>query len=266
MLGAVAHTKNDPNTGLLEGIARGASQACVYVLEFQKTQLQVHGYIPRYTHTEWFHHLSRGLLSSTLSSGIVYGAYFSLYNQFPDRAFAGAVATLGTSILKIPIANSMRVLQTGNHPHVFSAGKSIIKAQGIRGLYNGYLLSIPDDYIDMEIRIRVYNFLRDLVPAQHMSPQMGLVLGAISGSMAAALTTPFDTIRCHMAVSSTQKCNTTILCTARKMLCEGGIPMFVRGIGFRASSNALRTSLFCLFYEILLQSKNKEKEKETVMI
>lgn len=261
MLASPSKKKSDINinNGIIEGIARGASQACVYALEFQKTQLQMLGTIPRYTLVEWLNHMSKGLVSSTISSGVVYATYFSLYNQFPYRTFAGAAATIGTSIIKIPIANSMRVLQTGNHPHVFSAGRNIIGAQGMRGLYNGYWLSIPDDYIDMEIRIRMYNFLRNMIPSHYMTPQMGLVLGAVSGSVAAAVTTPFDTIRCHMAVTSTQKQRTTVINTAREMFCKGGLPMFTRGVYFRASSNALRTSLFCLFYEMLLKhQKGKE--------
>lgn len=254
MLSASAHNAKD---GVIEGVARGASQACVYILEFQKTQLQIYGRIPTYTPIEWFQHLSRGIVSSTLTAGFVYGTYFSLYSQFPNKAFAGVIATVGTSIIKIPIANSMRVLQTSHHPHVFSAGKNIFKAQGFRGLYSGYGLSLIDDHLDMSARINVYNMLRGLVPEDKMSPQVGLVLGAISGSIAAALTTPFDTIRCHMAVKSTDEIQLGAVRTMQSMFRKGGLPIFVRGIGFRASSNALRTALFCLFYEMLLKQNKK---------
>lgn len=252
-------TKDIPKDGILEGVARGLSQASVYILEFNKTQLQYYGKIPKYTYMEWAQHLSRGLLSSTISSGVVYGTYFSVYNQFPNKAIAGVVATLTTSVIKIPIANSMRVLQTSNHPHMFSAGKSILKAQGVRGIYAGYGLSILDDYVDMELRIHVYNFLRKLIPEKDMNPQLGLLLGSITGSIAAAVTTPFDTLRCHMAIMSTQKTKTNMFVTMNHMMKSGGLPIFIRGIGYRASSNALRTALFCAFYEMLLHHNNKKK-------
>lgn len=249
--------KEKPRTdGLLEGVARGLSQASVYVLEFNKTQIQYYGKIPKYTHAEWAQHLSRGLLSSTISSGVVYATYFSIYNQCPYQAMAGIVATLATSIIKIPMGNSMRVLQTStHHPHLVSAGTSIFRAQGIRGIYSGYGLSLIDDYIDMEIRIHAYNFLRRLVPEKDMNPSLGLLMGAISGSIAAALTTPFDSVRCHMAITSTQKTKTDMLKMVTNMFRQGGISMFLRGIGFRASSNAVRTALFCLFYEALLEKR-----------
>jgi hypothetical protein len=115
----------------------------------------------------------------------------------------------------------------------------------------------------MELRIHMYNWMRSLIPEQHMNPQMGFVLGAISGSIAAAATTPFDTIRCHMAVVSTQKQKTAMIKTIQHMFQQGGLPIFVRGIGFRASSNALRTSLFCLFYEMLLQHQQQHQQKQS---
>lgn len=255
-------TKDIPKDGILEGVARGLSQASVYILEFNKTQLQYYGKIPKYSALEWTQHLSRGLLSSTISSGVVYGSYFSVYNQFPNKAVAGMVATITTSIIKIPIANSMRVLQTSNHPHMFSAGKSIYKAQGLKGIYSGYGLSLIDDYLDMEIRIHLYNFLRNLVSEKEMNPQVGLILGSITGSIAAAVTTPFDTLRCHMAIMSTQKTKTNMFIIMKQMLKSGGFPIFIRGIGYRASSNALRTALFCGFYELLLhQNRIRTKQK-----
>lgn len=252
-------TGNTNGNGVIEGVARSASQACVYLLEFNKTQLQVYGHIPRYTPNELVGHLSKGIVSSTISAGFVYSAYFSIYNQFPNKAFAGVAATLVTSVIKIPIANSMRVLQTKNHPHVFSAGKSILKAQGIHGIYSGYSLSLVDDYFDMEVRLRIYSFLRNLIPEKDMNPSLGLMMGAISGSIAAAVTTPLDTIRCHLAVASVNAKKKNMFLTINHMMKTGGLPIFIRGIGYRASSNALRTALFYLFYEILLSQQEKNK-------
>lgn len=250
---------NQAANGLIEGIARGASQACVYVLEFQKTHLQVHGRIPTYTPAEMFHHISKGIVSSTLTSGIVYGTYFSVYNQITDKVAAGLAATFTTSLIKIPISNSMRVLQSGNHPHVLSAGRSIVRAQGVRGIYSGYGLSIVDDYLDMETRMRIYGFLRGLVPEKEMNHNLGLVMGAIAGSVAAAVTTPFDTIKCNMAIASTGKNRVCMIKTVRNMYMDKGILVFMRGVGYRASSSAIRTALFYLFYEMML-SHNKKND------
>ena len=258
--------KQEPSNGLLEGISRGASQACVYILEFQKTQLQVYGRLPNFTAAEWLHNISKGIVSSAITAGMVYATYFSVYNSIADKMVGGMMATVATSVIKIPIANSMRVLQSSNLPHVFSAAGSILKAQGVRGLYSGYGLSLIDDYIDMECRLRIYKHLRSLIPEGDMNHQMGLMMGAISGSIAAAVTTPFDTIRCHMAVSSTKMAKKGSLSTIQGMYLAGGLPIFLRGLGYRASSNAVRTALFYMFYEVLLTHENKEKKhKQAVM-
>lgn len=251
-----------PIQGLMEGISRGASQACVYVLEFQKTQLQVYGRLPHYTGAEWLQHICRGIVSSAMTAGLVYGTYFSIYNSMADKVLGGMLATIATSIIKIPIGNSMRVLQSGNLPHVFSAGGAIVKAQGLRGLYSGYGLSLIDDYIDMECRIRIYRYLRSLVPDDKMSHPLGLVMGAISGSVAAGITTPFDTIRCHMAVSSTHIAKRGCLGTIQGMYQLGGLPIFLRGMGYRASSNAVRTALFFMFYEALNSAERANKKND----
>lgn len=248
--------------GMLEGISRGASQACVYMLEFQKTQLQIYGYIPRYTHVEWFQHMSRGLVSSALTAGMVYGTYFSVYNHIPDKILAGMTATVTTSIMKIPIANSMRVLQSGGYPHVFAAAHTIYKTHGMRGIYSGYGLSLVDDYLDMECRIRIYNHLRNLMPEGSMNHLSGLMMGAISGSLAAGLTTPLDAIRCHMAVSNSKRNTGKVgtLQTMRNMWNVGGPTIFMRGVGYRTASNAVRSALFCMFYELLLSKKHHALE------
>ena len=244
--------------GLIEGVSRGASQACVYILEFQKTQLQVYGRIPKYSSIEWMQHLSRGLISSALSAGMVYGVYFSTYNQIHDKIIGGMVATVATSVIKIPIANSMRVLQSGGYPHVLAAAGAIFKAQGMRGIYSGYGVSLIDDYFDMECRIRVYNYLRGLVAEKDMNHNLGLVIGGLSGMVAATLTTPFDTVRCHMAIASTHKGKVCAFQTARNMFQVGGLGVFLRGIGYRASSNAVRSALFGLFYEYLVTHNNRK--------
>lgn len=254
-----------PIQGLVEGISRGASQACVYILEFQKTQLQVYGRLPHYTGAEWLQHIYRGLVSSAITSGMVYGTYFSIYNSMTDKVLGGMLATVATSVIKIPIGNSMRVLQSGNLPHVFSAGKAIMSAQGVKGLYSGYGLSLIDDYIDMECRIRIYRYLRSLVPDDKMNNPLGLVMGAISGCVAAGITTPFDTIRCNMAVFSTQAAKRGCLTTIQNMYQFGGLSIFLRGMGYRASSNAARTALFFMFYEVLnsTEIENEKRKKNT---
>lgn len=248
--------------GLIEGISRGASQACVYVLEFQKTQLQIYGRIPHYSHVEWLQHLSRGLVSSAFTAGMVYGTYFSVYNHIPDKVLAGMAATVATSVMKIPIANSMRVLQSGGYPHVLAAAARIYKTHGLRGIYSGYGLSLIDDYLDMECRIRIYNYLRTLVPEGRIDHTAGLIMGAISGSLAAGLTTPFDAVRCNMAFSSSQRGTGTVctLRTIREMWKAGGPAMFVRGVGYRTGSNAVRSALFCMFYEFLLSQQQKKQK------
>ena len=67
-----------------------------------------------------------GCGTSGLSSGIVFTTYFTIYNNIISNNnplianMAGLIAGFITSLLKIPIGNTMRLLHTGNVNNIFS--------------------------------------------------------------------------------------------------------------------------------------------------
>ena len=128
-------------TGWREGLARGLSQALTYVFELHKTALQVHGVGPKWTPAEWTLNVSRGIWQSSLTAGIVFHSYFSVYHAvaaMPPHAaaFAGPLASFVTSGIKIPIGNCMRVVQASPKlaPTIIHAGLAITKNRGVGGL------------------------------------------------------------------------------------------------------------------------------------
>jgi hypothetical protein len=243
------HERKD---GLREGVARGLSQACVYCLEAQKTLLQVYGKIPVMEPAKLLHMTTKGMLESVLTSGIVFGTYFSVYNGIGmTNPLAGPLATFTTSVIKIPISNSMRLLQAGMAPSLIGATSKILKAQRMRGLYSGYGVSILEDLIEMDMRIRLYNEMKKRVP-DGSNPAVGVGLGAISGMLASWVTTPFDTIRAHMAIAaSTHKKNQSAWRTTCRLYRKTGIKGMYCGSHMRALSNGMKCALFFMFFEML---------------
>ncbi len=48
---------------------------------------------------------------------------------------AGAVAAVGSSVVKVPIAVCIRSVQAGVYPNVFAAARSVVAKAGPRGLF-----------------------------------------------------------------------------------------------------------------------------------
>jgi hypothetical protein len=246
------------DNGWKEGVARTMSQACTYMMDVQKSLIQIHGKQTHIPFSHIIHAFQKGVLQSSLTAGCVYGAYFHIYKSCNDQPYANALATFVTSLLKIPISNSMRLIQLTPHEttNLISAGRKIIKNQGVRGLYNGYGLSFIEDFIEMELRDRLFQWV-ELWCIQQKLPirqhEIGFIGGAIAGASVAFLTTPFDTLRCHLAYQSgtitQQKVN--VLYTISTLLSQQGCQSFYRGANIRATSTGIRMALFYMFMKVL---------------
>lgn len=238
--------------GLKEGFARALSQACTYGMDLQKSCLQVHGK-PLNLQT-FLQVLHKGMLQSSLSSGVVYASYFSVYNALHPHPAAGAVAAISNAIIKIPISNSMRVMQTNpSIDNVFKAGRKLHRNHGIRGLYTGIGMSLAEDIIEWDLRIRLHasssNVLEPYVPS---APQRGLIAGAIGGATAAALTTPFDTMRAIMASQSAATRDPhSALQTLHAVVSHNGPKALFRGYELRAVATGVKMALFYMFMEMI---------------
>jgi solute carrier family 25 S-adenosylmethionine transporter 26 len=90
----------------------------------------------------------QGVVGAATGAGIIIGTYFAFYSttkrflrektDFSDGATAftaGAVAALGSSVVKVPLAVCIRSVQAGIYRNVFHAASSITTAAGVRGLF-----------------------------------------------------------------------------------------------------------------------------------
>jgi hypothetical protein len=242
---------NKQSDGLKEGIARALSQAFTYGIDLQKTFLQVHG--KSLNITNFLQVIQKGMIQSSLTSGIVYSSYFSVYNAMYPHPLASPIAALSSSVLKTPISNSMRVMQSNmNIDSFLHAGSKIHKKHGIGGLYSGYGISLAEDIIEMDLRIRFYEAVSSLLePYIPPGPHRGLLIGALSGAAAAAATTPFDTLRAHLAVQATKSTRVSALQTTHKLVKTSGPKALFRGYEYRALGTGIKMALFYMFMGIL---------------
>lgn len=246
-------SNRDTQSGIREGVAKCVSQACVYSLESKKTLLQVHGKLPDIPLQVMWQRWANGILTSSLTSGIVFGTYFCVYNNLSDHIFAGPVAALATSVIKVPISNGMRLMQSGNARNLVHATKKIVQAHKVKGLYSGYRISLLEDVVEFDLRARLYKALRMMDPQPEIHSAMkGLIGGAISGAVTAGITTPFDTIKAHIAQDAAKpSTNVCAVRVARALWKNEGIPGFFRGVEYRVASNMVKSALFFTVYELL---------------
>lgn len=229
--------------GITEGIARGLSQACVYAVEARKSVVQVYGKQPlRMDPCKVF----LTMLQSAASSGVVFGMYFSTYNAIGmSNPLAGPLSSIATSMLKLPISNCMRMIQVDKASNLVNATRKIVRTRGVRGLYNGYTLSLIEDMIETDMRTRLYVGLK-----QENNLALNVGLGAISGMIAAYITSPFDLVRANMSVH-----NMTCTQIVQDIWKKDGVLGLYRGGSLRMCSNGVKYALFFMFFE-LLSSQN----------
>lgn len=221
--------------------------------------------------------LYRGVFGAASGAGIAIGAYFACYgvacNLISTRtdlspssvAFAaGGIAALGSSVVKVPLAVCIRSVQAGVYPNVFNAARSIVGAAGSRGLFTGFLPTVLEDVPDMAVKFATYESMRQMhgkmFHGRPASLQEDFTMGALSGALAAAATTPLDVIKTNMMCTAAAR--PTMLGAATLVYSQGGPAAFFRGIGTRALSNGINSAVFFCFFEAIRNNIAKKAQKQ----
>lgn len=208
--------------------------------------------------------LYRGVLGAAAGAGFGLGTYFVLYttarNVMTRRtkmnsgsiAFVSAgTAALSCSVLKVPLSVSVRSVQAGIYKDALTAIVSIVKAVGVRGLFTGYLPTIMEDVPDMAVKFAVYETLRSVHKTvfidRQPTAQEDFAMGAISGALAAACTTPVDVIKTNMMCEAVNR--PSMLAVAGNLMKTQGPMGFFKGVGPRALSNGINSAMFFCFFE-----------------
>lgn len=175
---------------------------------------------------------------------------------------SGGAAALGSSFVKVPLAVCIRSVQAGVYPNVFAAASSIVKAAGYRGLFTGYAPTVLEDVPDMAIKFAVYEALRNahtaMAGGRAASPQEDFAMGAVSGALAAACTTPLDVIKTNMMCTAASR--PSMRGASAMVFAQGGFPAFFRGVGTRALSNGINSAVFFAWFSVLSRELKAKSE------
>ncbi|KAJ1298566.1 hypothetical protein BS78_01G463200 [Paspalum vaginatum] len=147
------------------------------------------------------------------------------------------------------------------------AFRKILRADGVRGLYRGFGLSIltyaPSNAVWWSSYAVVQRLLWRAVGADRADSYAALVAvqgasAAAAGGAAALVTMPLDTVKTRIQVMEADAARPTLGSTVRGLLKEGGWAACYRGLGPRWGSMSLSAATMVTTYEFLKRLSAKE--------
>lgn len=167
--------------------------------------------------TEGFGRLWRGVWSVVIGAGPAHAIYFASYEQSKKillgadnenahsrskqmrsllQGCSGAIATILSDAVMTPFDVLKQRLQLNQHGNLILCFRSVVEREGFRALYLSYpttlLLNVPFH----GIQFPCYEFVQDSInPNREYSPLKHCISGAVAGGVAAAATTPIDTLK-----------------------------------------------------------------------
>ncbi|KAL3844586.1 hypothetical protein ACJIZ3_001989 [Penstemon smallii] len=189
----------------------------------------------------------------------------------PTRAaiangIAGMAASLCSQAIFVPIdVVSQRLMVQGYSGHATYNGgldvaRKVIKADGIRGLYRGFGLSVmtysPSSAVWWASYGASQRFIWRLLDDNTVAPSGGKIVmvqaagGILAGATASCITTPLDTIKTRLQVMGHDK-RPTARQVVKKLIADDGFSGFYRGLGPRFFSMSAWGTSMILAYEYL---------------
>ncbi|CAN6307824.1 unnamed protein product [Urochloa humidicola] len=147
------------------------------------------------------------------------------------------------------------------------AFRKILAADGVRGLYRGFGLSIltyaPSNAVWWSTYAVAQRFLWRAAGADRSESYPSLVAvqgasAALAGGASALVTMPLDTVKTRIQVMEADAARPTLASTVRGLLKEGGWAACYRGLGPRWGSMSLSAATMVTTYEFLKRLSAKE--------
>ncbi|XP_072952376.1 uncharacterized protein [Typha angustifolia] len=194
------------------------------------------------------------------------------------NGIAGMSASLCSQSVFVPIdVVSQKLMVQGYSGHAkYNGGldvvRKILKAEGIRGLYRGFGLSVmtysPSSAVwwasygsSQRIIWRLLGHSRDSedVPSQWKIVGVQATGGVIAGAVASCITTPIDTIKTRLQVMDNQK-RQNAREVVKRLIAEDGWKGLYRGLGPRFFSMSAWGTTMIVAYEYMKRLCAKSEE------
>ncbi|KAI7855127.1 mitochondrial carrier domain-containing protein [Circinella umbellata] len=194
-------------------------------------------------------------------TGISYKKQENYENLVAGITARGAVGyiLMPFTVLKVRYESNMY-----NYGSMLEAFRSVIKYDGIRGLFAGYGATFIRDAPFAGIYLFFYEHWKTMangwksqynVPVANVAVNLGA--GFLAGTTATCITQPFDMMKTRMQLDPHIYPN--ILATARRVFLEDGIKGFFDGLSLRLARKPLSSAISWAIYEEVVRSFAKRE-------
>lgn len=176
-----------------------------------------------------------------------------LLRALPDELSSLAHLTAGicggatSSLIRVPTEVVKQRMQTGQFGSALAAFRQIVAKEGIRGLYAGFgsflLRDLPFDAFQFCLYEQLKIGYGKKLGREVNDPEAAFI-GAISGAVTGAFTTPLDVIKTRLMIQGTHVQYNGIYDCVMKIIKEEGPATLLQGLGPRILWIGLGGSIF----------------------
>ncbi|KAI9343854.1 S-adenosylmethionine transporter [Zopfochytrium polystomum] len=251
------------------GVAGTSVDTVLFPLDTIKTRLQSK---QGFHAAGGFKGIYRGLSSAVIGSAPGASMFFVTYETLKktlrkmsstlNDSFIHMAAASGgevmACIVRVPTEVVKQRMQTGQYKSVGPAVSSILKAEGLPGLYRGYSMTIFREIPFTCVQFPLYEYFKRLYARKMGRAPSSLeaaVFGSISGGTAAAVTTPLDVVKTRIMLSQRNGGDGyhTIPSAFRTIVREEGPGALFKGITPRVTWISMGGAVFLGTYELVLR-------------
>eukprot|EP00210_Caulerpa_lentillifera_P001573 g1511.t1 len=216
-----------------------------------------------------------GSILGTLPVGLAYFAAYECCKTWLESTWesmkgspiahfiSGSVGAVVSCVIRVPTDTIRHRVQAYVHPNVFQSATTIVRTEGVRGLYAGFLPTLLRDVPELALQFTIYERLRKTLSAKRHDQKLQtwehLVLGGLSGAVAAVVTMPFDVAK------------TTIQCGTKKgslsdaliwIYKQKGVRGLFAGLTPRVTQVSVNSAAFFALFEICKMSLKPRSVRE----
>ncbi|KAL2828920.1 mitochondrial carrier protein [Aspergillus cavernicola] len=183
---------------------------------------------------------------------------------------SGAAARVAAGFVMMPVTVLKVRYESDIYAYrsLYSAGRDIIRTEGMRGLFSGFGATAARDAPYAGLYVLFYEQLKWHLATATTSPQassnpdtnqplkpvssssINFVSGGLAAGIATAITNPFDVVKTRLQLMPSKYGN--MMRAVRLMIHEDGVRSLLGGLGLRITRKALSSALAWTVYEELI--------------
>ncbi|KAL5332230.1 mitochondrial carrier domain-containing protein [Aspergillus crustosus] len=225
---------------------------------------------------------SNGTIPATQTSSFSSSALPKLSNTANLATGAAARVAAGTVMMPVTVLKVRYESDYYAYRSLYSAGRDIVRTEGIRGLFAGFGATAARDAPYAGLYVLIYEQLKrrlaSVTPSlstttpntskklQQVKPtsssSINFVSGGLAASIATAITNPFDAVKTRLQLMPAKYGN--MMRAVRLMIHEDGVRSLFGGLGLRIGRKALSSALaWTVYEELILRAETRWAKTES---